>query len=78
MKWLAPMLVLAAVLLQLTAPDGTPVWFNQSEIIAISSPATCSTTTAETTSRSRVMTSMGSFCVRESVEQVVKKFQAIQ
>lgn len=72
MKFLAPIMVLAAVLFQLTAPDGSFVWFSPSEIVAISSPATC------TNAGSRVMTTMGSFCVRESVELAVKKFKDAQ
>lgn len=73
MKWLAPALIVSAVLLQLTAPDGTPVWFSPSEIVAISSPATCSNN-----SGARVMTNMGTFCVRESVAIAVEKFKDIK
>lgn len=69
MKIIAPLLVAAAVLLQYTAPNGRLIYFAQSEIIAISDPATC-----ENKNGARVMTSMGSFCIRESVEQAVAKY----
>lgn len=73
MKWLAPTLVVSALLFQLTAPDGTTVWFSPAEIVAISSPATC-----DNKAGARVMTTMGSFCVRESVEKAVAKYTAAQ
>lgn len=69
MKWIAPMLV-ALGLLQFTAPNGRPIYFAATEIVAIADPATC-----EDKAGSRIMTSMGSFCIRESVEKAVSKFQ---
>lgn len=71
MKWFAPAVVVTALLLQFTAPDGSAVFFATNEIVLIGSPTTC-TPPAQT----RIMTTMGSICVRESLEQAVKKYEA--
>lgn len=69
MKWIAPTLV-ALGLLQYTAPNGRPIYFATTEIVAISDPSTC-----DDKAGSRIMTTMGSFCIRESVEKAVSEFQ---
>lgn len=68
MKWIAPILVLIA-LLQYTSPNGHPIFFTRAQIVAISDPATC-----DDKAGSRIMTTMGSFCVRESLANAVNIF----
>lgn len=68
MKWLAPAIVVVA-LLQYTAPSGHPMWIARDQIVAIGDPVTCGPT-----SGSRIFTANSAICVRESIEEAVKKF----
>lgn len=69
MKWLAPIIVVIA-LLQYTAPSGHPLWIAREQIVAIGAPVTCGPEAG-----SRIFTSNSAMCVRESIDDAVKKFQ---
>lgn len=68
MKWAAPIFVLIA-LLQYTAPDGSSIYVNRDQIVAIGGSANCGPG-----SGSRLFTANSAICVKESIEQAVNKF----
>jgi len=68
MRYVAPVLILIG-LLEFTAPSGRAVFVAPSQITAIGDAAGCSYEKG-----ARLLTSAGFLCVRESVEEVVKRF----
>jgi hypothetical protein len=69
MRYLAPALIVVALLLQFHGPNGEPLYISNAEIVAMSQPDVC-----DKRAGAAVMTTMGSFCVRESLAEALTKY----
>lgn len=69
MKYIAPILLITALFVQLTDPRGATLWIVKSQVVAVSKPAgECAPDT-----HARVFTGAGAFCVAEDPDDVMRK-----
>lgn len=67
MKWLIPILLLFAIL---TDTQGRAIYVAKSSVVAITSPAGC-----DASANSKVITTSGQLCTKETMEENRRKFE---
>jgi hypothetical protein len=67
MRYIAPLLILFSFV-SFLAPSGKLIWVNREAVVAVAEPAACAPT-----AQSRLLTSNGYICVRESLQEAVDK-----